>query len=638
MKLASQITRRQDQAPIRTAHESAELSCRIAKQFEKAGDYKAASEILADFWPDRSAQPNVQDLDSSAQAQVLLRVGNLAGCLDSTEQTTGSQEFAKNLITKSIDIFDELGASENVADARIDLAICYWREGEFDEARVLLKLVLSSLDDTQKELKARALVTRAMLEKTAGRYVDALGLFKDAKTFVDKTDDHALKGAFHNSLATLLNCRGLSENRDDFIDQSLIEFAAASFHFEQVGNTRYLARVENNLGFLYYTIGRYQDAHEHLDRARKLFMKLKDVGTVAQVDETRSRTLLAEGRLREAERTIKAAVRALEKGGQQAVLAEALTTHGTIVARLGHPGRAALLLQRAIVVAETVGDREGSGRAHLTIVEELEAQTPLKQLAGIYGAAVDLLDQSQDPATSKRLIVGARRIIEALLSEERREFRDLEGPSWDGFSMRNEIVKIEKTLIQRALRDAAGSVTKASQLLGFHHHQSLISLLNSRHREMLPQRSAVRRRHRHLFSKPAGKKKSPPETVENQISVLHVEDYKPVTRLVKEILGDRYHVQSCVSGMVALELLRTRERVDLLIVDNNLPGISGLELVLRVRSIVQRRNLPIIMLSSDDVEKEAWRAGVDAFLEKSKAAKELAGTVDRLLTEKEEDA
>jgi CheY-like chemotaxis protein len=408
------------------------------------------------------------------------------------------------------------------------------------------------------------------------------------------------------------------------------------FH-EKAGNTRYLARVENNLGFLYFTIRRYQDAHEHLDKARKLFMKLKDVGTAAQVDETRARTLLAEGRLREAERMIKGRHSSAREWGQQAVLAEALTTHGTIVARLGHQGRAALLLQRAIVVAETVGDREGSGRAHLTIVEELEAQTPLKQLAGIYGAAVDLLDQSQDPATSKRLIVGARRIIEALLSEERREFRDLEGPSWDGFSMRNEIVKIEKTLIQRALRDAAGSVTKASQLLGFHHHQSLISLLNSRHREMLPQRSAVRRRHRHLFSKPAGKKKSPPVSVENQISVLHVEDYKPVTRLVKDILGGRYHVQSCVSGMVALELLRTRERVDLLIVDNNLPGISGLELVLRVRSIVQRRNLPIIMLSSDDVEKEAWRAGVDAFLEKPKAAKDLAGTVDRLLTEKEED-
>jgi CheY-like chemotaxis protein len=295
-------------------------------------------------------------------------------------------------------------------------------------------------------------------------------------------------------------------------------------------------------------------------------------------------------------------------------------------------------LQRAIVVAETVGDREGSGRAHLTIVEELEAQTPLKQLAEVYGSAADLLDHSQDPAISKRLIVGARRIIEALLSEEKHEFRDLEGRSWDGFSMRSEIEKIEKLLIQRALRDAGGSVTKASQLLGFHHHQSLISLLNSRHREMLPQRSVVRRRHRHLFSKPTSKKKPPAVNVENQIPVLHVEDYKPVTRMVKEVLGDGYHVQACVSGTAALELLRTRERVDMLIVDNNLPGISGLELVLRVRSIVHRRNLPTIMLSADDVEKEAWRAGVDAFMEKSRAAKELVGTVERLLKKKEEDA
>jgi CheY-like chemotaxis protein len=335
---------------------------------------------------------------------------------------------------------------------------------------------------------------------------------------------------------------------------------------------------------------------------------------------------------------IKAAIRVLENGGQQAVLAEALTTQGTIVARMGHPARAALLLQQAIVVAETVGDREGSGRAHLTIVEELGGQTPLKQLAELYGSAADLLDQSQDPATNKRLIACARRIMDALLVEAKRGSSEMEERPWDGFSMRREIEQIEKILIKRALRDAGGSVTKASQLLGFHHHQSLISLINSRHRELLPQRSVVRRRHHHLFSKPPrSKKKVVPVKVENQISVLHVEDYKPVARMVRDALGSGYHVESCANGLAALEFLRTKDQLDVLIVDNNLPGISGLELVLRVRSIVQRRNLPIIMLSGDDVEKEAWRAGVDAFLEKSKAAKELAGTVERLLKEKEED-
>ena len=52
----------------------------------------------------------------------------------------------------------------------------------------------------------------------------------------------------------------------------------------------------------------------------------------------------------------------------------------------------------------------------------------------------------------------------------------------------------------------------------------------------------------------------------------------------------------------------------MLILDNDLPASTGLELVLRIRKIAHRRQLPIIMLSGIDCEKEAWRAGVDDFL------------------------
>jgi transcriptional regulator with PAS, ATPase and Fis domain len=48
--------------------------------------------------------------------------------------------------------------------------------------------------------------------------------------------------------------------------------------------------------------------------------------------------------------------------------------------------------------------------------------------------------------------------------------------SWDGFSFKREVLKVEKKFIERALRDAGGSVTRASRLLGFRHHQSLIAL------------------------------------------------------------------------------------------------------------------------------------------------------------------
>ncbi|HEX5701720.1 MAG TPA: response regulator [Pyrinomonadaceae bacterium] len=440
--------------------------------------------------------------------------------------------------------------------------------------------------------------------------------------------------------ALLFRRLAVAESRSEFLDKALIENAAASFYHEKAGNFRYLARVENNLGFLYFTIGRYQDAHYHLDRARDLFLQLKDVGTAAQVDETRARTLLAEGNLKAAERTIKAAVRVLEKGGQQAVLAEALTTQGIIAARTGNEARAALLLQRAIVVAETVGDREGSGRAHLTIVEELGSQTGVRQLVEIYQSAVELLEHSQDPATHKRLISCARKVIAALLVEKPGGGFMPKPDSWEGFSLRREIKKIERNLIERSLRDASGSVTKASQLLGFKHHQSLVSLLNNRHKDLIGHRTAVRKRRRHLFSQPKqSEKKTPATPVPNQVSILHVEGHKLIGRQFEELLvSSGFGVQLCTGGLRAWEILKTKVPYDVLIVNHNLPEVSGLELVLRVRSMVHRRTLPIIMLSDDDVEKEAWRAGVDAFLRTSEAAKKLTATLFRILEESREES
>src|SRR5207248_4538036 len=122
-------------------------------------------------------------------------------------------------------------------------------------------------------------------------------------------------------------------------------------------------------------------------------------------------------------------------------------------------------------------------------------------------AAVSLLNDSQDPTTARRLINSALRVVDALMPSEQEE-PQVELTSWDGFSFKREVLKIEKRLIERALRDAGGSVTRASRLLGFRHHQSLIALINSRHRDLLGTRSAVRKRRHHLFSKPRKNRKT----------------------------------------------------------------------------------------------------------------------------------
>jgi len=491
--------------------ERAQHCCRLAKQLEKAGEYETAYEALGEFWPERNGPPMIEGLDRAAEAEVLLRAGSLAGWLGSADQTGGSQETAKNLITRSIEIFEEVGQPLRGTEARCDLALCYWREGAFDEARIILLDVLRQTPDSDTELKAIALVRGAIVERTAIRYNDALNMLTRASALVEASGDHALIGSFHNQMGTVLENLSRVERGETYRDRALIEYAAASFHFEQAGHQRYRARVENNLGYLFCTIRKFEEAHTHLNRARRLFLDLEDAGGAAGVDETRARALLAEGSLNEAERFAQAAVKTLERGGEQSLLAEALTTHGTVLARMGKIARAKASLQGAIEVAQTSGDLEGAGRAHLSIIEELGQQISVDEVVSNYKTALDLLQTSQDPTTTSRLISCAQKVIGTLKMVGDQDVEvdtSANGPSWDGFSFKQEVLDYEKAIISRALRDTGGAVTRAARLLGFNHHQSLIALINSRHKGLLGVRSAVRKRRRSIIKVGKGSSKS----------------------------------------------------------------------------------------------------------------------------------
>jgi CheY-like chemotaxis protein/tetratricopeptide (TPR) repeat protein len=642
MDLATRLTTLKNQSRDLTVAERADLSCRIAKQLEKAGDYEAARDVMDEFWPEHNEPPKVQGLDQPETAEVLLRIGALAGWLGSAHQAQGSQETAKNLITESIEIFDKLGLTQRVAEARGDLALCYWREGAFDEARINLENALSLVQNSSPGLKATLLIRAGIVEVWSQRLNEASRLYNEAAPLLDETDDHALKGSYHDELAVLFMKLSEGLNSKDYVDRALIEYTAASFHFERAEHRHFQARVENNLGYLFFTLNRFNDAHVHLDRARMLFLELGDRGAAAGVDETRARTLIAEGRLREGERCARAAVRTLEKSDEQALLAEALTTHGIATARLGNYSRAKALLDRAVEVAQIAGDSEGAGRANLSIIEELSGQVPAKEMASVFKSAADLLQRSQDPSAGKRLFSCASTVIDALAGSDNDD-QDSAQHSWEGFSFKQQVLNCEKALIERALRDAGGSVTRAARLLGFRHHQSLISLINSRHKELLKTRSKVRPRRSHIFSERRKIKKkavrSPQQQATSNISILHVADDEAIRKLIQDILAvEGTEVDSCVNGTTALEILKGDSPYDLIIVDNDLPGLSGLELVLRARSMALRRNTPIIMLSADDCEKEAWRAGANAFLRKPEAVDRLSSTITRLLEEQRERA
>jgi tetratricopeptide (TPR) repeat protein len=392
---------------------------------------------MGDLWRRIGEHPQIEGLDPSIAAEVLLRAGVLTGWIGSCNQIADAQETAKNLISKAIATFESLGYIKKVLEAQTELSLCYWRTGEYGEARIILQSVLSRLK-VDSGLKARAILRTAIVEWGAAKYSDALNILTDAAPLFEKVTNHVLKGSYHNQLAMVFRSLATSEKQEEYLDRALIEYSAASFHFEQAGHTRYRANVENNLGFLFFKLSSFKDAHEHLDHARRLAVSLKDRVLTARIDETRARTFLAQKRNAEADRAARNAINALEQGGQYSILAEALITYGTALARLGCYRQSLSAFQRAIEVAQQTGALNRAGEAAATMMEELG---------------------------------------EHLIADERQaDFQE-------NVALVEEVHRFERDLIRQALIKAEGSVTRAARLLGVS-HQRLIYIIKKRHKDL----------------------------------------------------------------------------------------------------------------------------------------------------------
>lgn len=485
MNLADEQLKELDAATL-TATERARLRCRAAADLMRAGHYEAACETLGSLWRGVGERPNVEELDEGAAAEVLQLAGALSGWLGASRQLTGAQDAAKDLLSEAAAVFEKLGETAKAAFARSDLALCYWREGAYDEARVLLARASGELADSDAERRAIVLLRWGTVESAAGRLHDALGLLKEAAALLSTSENHSLRGSLHNIHAITLRKLGALEPGGDYYDRAIIEYTAAIYHYELGKMERHAALIENNLAFLLYKLGRNRDAHEHLDRALSGYARLRDEGGLAQVSETRARVLIAEGQYREAGREIAAAVRTLEQGGEAGRLAEALTAQGVAWARLGNGESSVQVLRRAVEVAEAAGALNGAAAAALTLIEEHGEGRAVaaEELYDLYLRADGLLKGSQEAENLARLRACASVVMKRL---GRAHVADASVSFFDA------VHELEERLIAQALEESGGSVTRAAKLLGMH-HQTLTAMLQTRHRRLQSKRTPPEKR------------------------------------------------------------------------------------------------------------------------------------------------
>jgi len=384
-----------------TPNEESQILCTVVREQIEVGNYDAGCLMLRRYWTP-GEWPKLDGLTSHSAADLLFTTGSLASCLSSTGRIQKGQKHAEALLSGAIGMFEHLCSKRGAAEAKIELALSYYRQGMFDLASKTLQRVIQDLQVNDYDLRSLALVRLAVVERHAGHVADSLSRLSAASAIIDQCGP-LVTGRFHQELAAVLKDATVGENRSEYSQVIQTHFAQAYYEFEAIGHLRYTAVVENNHGYFLLDLGRYDEAEAHLLHAHELFDRLDDKVRKAQVDDCLGKLYMETDRLDLAESAIERAIISLEMDDEEALLAEALTTKGRLFFKLGREMEGREILEGAWRIAERCGDNEGAGRALLTLIEETHTRMDQAERNRMALRIRELLKNTQQASTHVRL-------------------------------------------------------------------------------------------------------------------------------------------------------------------------------------------------------------------------------------------
>jgi len=108
--------------------------------------------------------------------------------------------------------------------------------------------------------------------------------------------------------------------------------------------------------------------------------------------------------------------------------------------------------------------------------------------------------------------------------------------------------------------------------------------------------------------------------IKNDLVVLAVDDDMINLKLLKSMLkkgGNVKEVIEAKNGSDAIGVLKSRDDIDLILLDIIMPIMGGIDMLKVVRADDNLRQLPIIVLTTDETKKaEALECGANGFLMK----------------------
>jgi len=121
----------------------------------------------------------------------------------------------------------------------------------------------------------------------------------------------------------------------------------------------------------------------------------------------------------------------------------------------------------------------------------------------------------------------------------------------------------------------------------------------------------------------------------DDLTVLAVDDDKINLMLLKSVLKKTDIVKETITasnGQEALDILKSRDDIDLILLDIIMPIMGGIEMLQIARADESMHQVPIIVLTTDETKKEeALEYGANEFLMKPIRKDDLARKIESVL-------
>ena len=484
---------------------SGSQACQKANELIEQGEYKAAKAALGDLWQGLGVRPDLVGCTPVEQAEILLTTGVLTSWLGAESQFEGAQEWAKNLISESVEIYFKLSAIERWALAQCRLATCYWRTGEFAEARIIYQSALEREVEISPLTVWKLLMNLVNVEISTHYYYSADFLLSRAESLRGSINNELLLGNLFFHRALVQKCLAVEEGKFEFYSLALENYQKATQHYLNANNHAYCATVGNNTASILFKLGRYSEAHQQINNSLDYYLATKVKGNAGSVYDTRAQVYLAEGELAEAEKAALSSVNILRDGDEYSLLADSLITLGTIFARRGAALKAQRAYDNAFTLASRINNQDSAGNALLSWLEELGPQMPRSEFEAVFQQVDELFANTTRITALRRLKTIARQLAKQYASgcadivinlapvkqeyktpscgapEETKSAELAFSPgNWQGFNLKAAVNEFEARYISRALQETNGNLTRAAGLLGLS-HQNLSLQLKLRH-------------------------------------------------------------------------------------------------------------------------------------------------------------